>query len=273
VTLLNLLRYGPGKAGKQRKRLAKAARRADRFSDQAVWQHGDGFARRTYASYEAYVEHQRAKLAHHLPQLSDTLADDLAEFKRRFAGCGSLGEARNVICLGARLGTEVRALKELGFFAIGIDLNPGEANEHVVTGDFHALTFADGSADAVYCNALDHAFDLDRLVAEIARVLRPRGLFVADILLGFDRGYTPGDYEATIWKDPETLTAKICAGRLLQAVEQRDLGPLRLERWHQIVFRKTDDAASGHLANEGAAAPLSRPASRIGEPALATTRR
>src|SRR6185437_13488205 len=121
----------------------------------------------------------------------------------------------------------------------GIDLNPGEGNEHVVTGDFHALSFADGSADAVYCNALDHAFDLDRLSGEIARVLRPRGLFVADILLGFERGYTPGDYEATIWRDPETLIGRISAAGGLQAIESRDLGQLRLEQWHQVVFRNS----------------------------------
>src|SRR5262245_61504792 len=114
MKLLNFLRYGPGEAGKRRKRRIKAARRADRFGDKAVWQHQDGFARRAYASYEEYVEHQRAKLAHHLPQLNDTLDYDLAEFTRRFASCRLLREARIVLCLGARLGTEVRALKGLG---------------------------------------------------------------------------------------------------------------------------------------------------------------
>jgi SAM-dependent methyltransferase len=253
MKLLNLLRYGPGEAGKRRKRRIKAARRKERFSDESIWQHQGGFARRAYASYEEYAEHQRAKLAHHLPQLNDTLEDDLAEFTRRFANCALLREARNVLCLGARLGTEVRALKELGFFAVGIDLNPGNNNEHVLTGDFHALAFADSSADAVYCNALDHAFDLDRLCREIVRVLRPGGLFVANILLGFDRGYTPGDYEATIWRDPQTLIDRICAAGPLCAVESRDLGSLRMGQWQEIVFRKPEagDAAG---ASRGAAA-------------------
>jgi SAM-dependent methyltransferase len=239
MSLLNLLRYGPGRTGKQRKRAMKNERRMQRFSDDAVWRHGDDFASRVYASYDDYVTHQRAKLAHHLPQLNDTLAEDLAEFKRRFSGCAPLRDARNVLCLAARLGTEVRALKELGFFAVGIDLNPGTDNHHVVTGDFHDLAFADGSVDAIYCNALDHAFDLDRLARQVDRVLLPGGLFVADILLGFERGYTPGDYEATIWKDPEALISRIAkAAPSFAVMETRDLGSLRLERWQQIVFRK-----------------------------------
>lgn len=248
MNLMDRLRYGYGEAGKRLKRRAKAARRADRFSDETIWEQRDGFARRSYASYEAYVEHQRAKLTHHLPQLNETLADDLAEFKRRFVDCTPLREARSVLCLGARLGTEVRALKELGFFAVGIDLNPGEANQHVVTGDFHALTFADGSTDAVYCNALDHAFDLDRLSREVARVLRPGGLFVTDIALGFDRGYTPGDYEATIWRDPDTLIQRICAAAPFRAVASRDLGPMRVQPWHQVVFRKAEDGGPAEAA-------------------------
>lgn len=237
MDLMNLLRYGPGDGGKARKRQRKAQRRAERFADQAIWQSEDGFHRRAYNSYEAYVLHQRSKLAHHLPQLTDTLAEDLAEFRRRFAGCAPLREARTVLCLGARLGTEVRALKELGFFAVGVDLNPGADNAHVVTGDFHALAFADGSADAVYCNALDHAFDLDRLAREVARVLRPAGLFVVDMLLGFERGYVPGDYEATIWPDSEALVRRLCGAAGFTLLETRDLGPLRRESWYQAVLR------------------------------------
>ena len=46
-----------------------------------------------------------------------------------------------MLCLGARLGTEVRALHNLGYFAIGIDLNPGVDNPYVLMGDFHKLVF------------------------------------------------------------------------------------------------------------------------------------
>jgi hypothetical protein len=63
------------------------------------------------SQHEAYAEHQRAKLGHILGRLNETLEEDLAEFKRRFRDCSPLPEARNVLCLGARLGTEVQALR------------------------------------------------------------------------------------------------------------------------------------------------------------------
>ena len=53
-----------------------------------------------------------------------------------------LGQVRTVLCLAARIGTEVKAFLDLGCFAIGIDLNPGTDNRYVVHGDFHDLQFA-----------------------------------------------------------------------------------------------------------------------------------
>jgi len=43
------------------------------------------------------------------------------------------GEA--VLCIGARLGGEVRALTQLGALAIGVDFNPGFRNPYVLWGD------------------------------------------------------------------------------------------------------------------------------------------
>jgi SAM-dependent methyltransferase len=237
--VLNVLRYGPGLRGKARKLAAKARRRAGKFSDQSAWQQDEGFARRSYPSYQAYADHQRAKLVHILDRLNETLEEDFAEFQRRFRDCGPLREARSVLCLGARLGTEVRALRDLGLFAVGIDLNPGADNPYVLSGDFHALQFADRSVDAVYTNALDHAFDLEGIVGEVARVLRPGGLFVVDMPLGFEQGYIPGDYEALIWRDPETLVQRLCRGDRFAVVESRDLGRVRRDACHQVVLRQT----------------------------------
>ena len=49
-------------------------------------------------------------------------------------GTGGLTRLRGatVLCVGARLGGEVRAFKSLGALAIGIDLNPGTLNMDVV---------------------------------------------------------------------------------------------------------------------------------------------
>ena len=108
--------------------------------------------------------------------------------------------------LGARLGTEVRALMELGHLAVGVDLNPGAANQYVLHGDFHHLVFPDRSFSAVYTNTLDHVFDLPRLVDEIRRVLVPGGVLIADVVPGFDEGHLPGDPSIDL------LDQRRCAG-------------------------------------------------------------
>jgi SAM-dependent methyltransferase/O-antigen/teichoic acid export membrane protein len=48
--------------------------------------------------------------------------------------------------------------------------------------DFAAMSFADATFDCVYAdNSLEHAFDVDRTLAEIERVLEPGGVLVAAI--------------------------------------------------------------------------------------------
>jgi SAM-dependent methyltransferase len=143
-----------------------------------------------------------------------------------------------VLCLGARLGTEVRALHELGYFAVGIDLNPGPNNPYVLPGDFHRIVFADDSIDAVYTNALDHVFSLDRVVGEIRRVLRPGGVFLADLELGSEEGFIPGEYESAMWRDHRVLIEKIRELGRLSLEQVRDLGRTRRDEWTQVVFRK-----------------------------------
>jgi len=70
--------------------------------------------------------------------------------------------------------------------AIGIDLSPGElalARERgcqAVEGRAQALPFADGSFDTVACHLAFMLFDdVERVVAELRRVLAPGGRFVA----------------------------------------------------------------------------------------------
>jgi SAM-dependent methyltransferase len=241
--LSNIARYGFGPEGRERKQAAKARRREAGFFEDDRWQHGEAGSRRVYGSYEEYLQHQGAKLDEILPRLRETEDEDFAEFRRRFEGCPQLREARSVLCLGARVGTEVRALHALGHFAIGIDLNPGADNRYVLPGDFHDIVFPDGSIDAVYCNALDHAFALDKVMAEVRRLLQPGGLFVVDVLLGSGEGFVPGEYEAMIWRDREGFLKRIgeLGGFAMETV--RDLGRTRRDRWTQAVFRKPLSAA------------------------------
>jgi SAM-dependent methyltransferase len=246
----NIVRYGLGAEARARKRAEKLERRAAAFAS-PEWVHEGGFAARRYASYEAYLEHQASKLDKIVERRLVDEAEDLAEFRAHFEGCLALREARAVLCLAARLGTEVKALIGLGHFAVGIDLNPGPANPYVLTGDFHALVFADGSIDAVFTNSLDHAFDLDRLVGEVRRVLRPGGVFIVDTLGGFTEGFTPGAFESLHWQSTTELLGRIATAGGFASPEVRDVGLLRNLPWSQAVFRKPGHAGGGSTGADG----------------------
>jgi SAM-dependent methyltransferase len=191
----------------RRVRRRHAARRAVPAVAAALeldWENSGALQRRSYPSYELYAEHQKAKLSkrnldYYDPRFIDALQPRLAALP--------LQPASSVLCLGARSGAECKAFIALGHFAIGIDLNPGPENRYVVIGDFHALQFADASVDVVYTNALDHAFELARILAEVRRVLKPGGRFIAEVVDPARRG--PGDFEATWWSSVAAVVEEI----------------------------------------------------------------
>jgi SAM-dependent methyltransferase len=82
------------------------------------------------------------------------------------------------LCLGARMGEEVSALRDIGFDAIGIDLIPNPPL--VIEGDFHDIKFEDNYFNFVYTNSIDHGFDLEKMFKEATRVLMPSGIFLVD---------------------------------------------------------------------------------------------
>lgn len=235
--ITNIFKYGLGEAGRERKRAAKERLRQEKFESER-WKSDGDIATRQYASYKEYLEHQSAKLEKVEHRLRETEDEDFADFKDRFQGCKALSEAGSVLCLGARLGTEVRALHALNHFAVGIDLNPGENNLHVLPGDFHHIAFPDGCLDAIYTNVMDHVFDLEQVLAEIKRLLRPGGLFVADLLQGFDEGFVPGEYESTHWRNTDEFIEKLRNLSGFGIEEDREIGQRRRDTWRQVVFRK-----------------------------------
>jgi SAM-dependent methyltransferase len=233
-----------GKAGKKAR---EARRKVERFADGSRWNHGGELARRRYASYDEYLDHQSSKLAGVADQLVRNQPRDLADFLERFETCAPLREAHTVLCLGARLGTEVKALRQLGYLAVGIDLNPGADNVYVMHGDFHDLAFPTGSFDAVYTNALDHAFDLARILAEVRRVLKPGGLLVVDLCFGSEEGRLAGDFEALWWRDSQAMIDRLAALGQFDTVEARELRQVRQGRWRQAVLRKSASDTGAEL--------------------------
>lgn len=170
--------------------------------------HIAGVRRRAYADYEAYLEHQADKLRRLRERIEPSDLEYEAIVFDRFRELLGPGESplrgQSVLCLGARLGGEVRAFKRLGALAVGVDIEPGEKNPHVLHGDFHELAFPSGSFDRVFTNAIDHAFELDRFVSEAARVLKPGGLFHLELC-----AERPGRYEAIDTSDPAPVLAVV----------------------------------------------------------------
>jgi len=172
--------------------------------------HGPGLNRRKYASYEEYAAHQAAKLRTLTPEwlaaygreLRPALFDRLAALET--AGLVSWA-GKSALCLGARGGAEVAAFHGLGCFAVGIDLNPGRANRHVLTGDFHSTVFPPACLDFVYTNALDHVFTLAAIALEVRRILRPGGVFIVDAVRGSVEGKGPGEFESFAWESIDDL--------------------------------------------------------------------
>lgn len=239
---LKILRHGIGPGAKDRRKAEKARRRKEAFESD-LWEKEGSLARRRYADYDEYIEHQAHKLGNIEERLRAREQEDFDIFTERFRTCEPLAGARNVLCLAARIGTEVRALLGLGYFAVGIDLNPGKDNPYVVSGDFHALVFPDGSVDAVYTNSLDHVYDLEKVVSEIVRVLRPGGILVTDVLEGWAEGFVAGEYEATHWEKVEPFVEHLAGIGGLEVVSIRDPGRMReteklRDRVLQAVLRK-----------------------------------
>jgi SAM-dependent methyltransferase len=172
-----------------------------RFGEE--WNASGAFQNRRYKSYQSYLEHQKAKLATH------DFADYDVEFRKalrdRLAALDIEWRGLKVLCLAARIGTEVKSFLDLGCEAIGIDLNPGKDNRYVIQGDFHDLQFPAGSMDVVYTNSLDHAFDIQRIANEILKVLKPGGLLIIEAVQGRDQGIRPGFFESFFWDNIDKL--------------------------------------------------------------------
>ena len=136
------------------------------------------------------------------------------------AGMGhAIFDGAPVLCIGARLGGEVRAFKSLGALAVGVDLNPGPLNMDVVAGDMEDLPFPAKAFAFVYMNVLDHVARLDLLAAEVGRVLRPGGLFLAAVLGGGSTdAFSPDEAVTTSPKDLRRLVKTMAKHGSLQQV-------------------------------------------------------
>lgn len=159
-----------------------------------------GIRKKQYDSYDEYVDHQKSKLdklgreglREYDEQYHQALRDRLKDNTH-------INQGDSVLCLAARIGTEVKAFLDVNCFAIGIDLNPGFENKYVVYGDFHNIQFPSNSVDVLFSNSIDHVLKMEDFIDECKRVLKPSGIFIIEATKGEQQGYKFDYYEATVW--------------------------------------------------------------------------
>jgi SAM-dependent methyltransferase len=173
----------------------------------------DGILKRDYASYDEYLTHQKQKLDEMVKMKGGFSNFDIFDYRLKFYLRFRhlqklLPPDAAILCCGARQGTEVDVLQDLGFRnARGIDLNPGDGNPLVTVGDMMNLDYPDNSLDLLYTNCVDHAFDLDKLIGEHSRVLKPNGYLLYDIGINMEEG--GGAFEAISWDRTEDIVQRL----------------------------------------------------------------
>ncbi|KAI3982049.1 hypothetical protein MKX01_018955 [Papaver californicum] len=126
-----------------------------------------------YDSYEKYVQRQLDKTLN--PKLRKVWIT--RDWDRKVDTNDS-----KALCIGARVGQEVAALKRVGVpNSVGIDLVPYPPL--VMKGDFHDQPFDNSTFDFEYSNVFDHALYPSKFVREIERTLKPGGICVLHVAL------------------------------------------------------------------------------------------
>ncbi|KAG5236156.1 methyltransferase domain-containing protein [Salix suchowensis] len=141
-----------------------------------------------YTTYKTYIQRQLNKTLN--PKLRkiwttrdwDRKIQVFADFFQVLKQKNLLFNESKALCIGARVGQEVEALRRIGVSdSVGMDLVPYPPL--VVRGDFHHQPFDDGTFDFEFSNVFDHALFPDKFVGEIERTLKPGGICVLHVAL------------------------------------------------------------------------------------------
>ncbi|CAI8618876.1 unnamed protein product [Vicia faba] len=141
-----------------------------------------------YTSYETYIQRQLNKTLNPKLRKIWTTRDwnrkipVFAKFFQQLKTNNLLQQTSKALCIGARVGQEVEALRRIGVVdSIGMDLVPYPPL--VVKGDFHNQPFDNDTFDFEFSNVFDHALYPHKFVAEIERTLKPNGVCVLHVAL------------------------------------------------------------------------------------------
>ncbi|XP_023633027.1 uncharacterized protein LOC17897984 [Capsella rubella] len=192
-----------------------------------------------YTSYDYYIQRQLNKTLN--PRLRtiwmtrdwDRKIKVFSRFFQDLKHQGLLSNASKCLCIGARVGQEVEALKRVGVTdSVGMDLVPYPPL--VIKGDFHHQPFDEETFDFEFSNVFDHALYPDKFVGEIERTLRPGGLCVLYVALS-----TRSDkYSAN---DLYSVEALVRLFRRSDVVHVRNVDGFGLDT--EVVFRKKRDSS------------------------------
>jgi len=198
-----------------------------------------------------------------------------------FDGIVGAWRGTTVLDLGCGGGFMAEALARRGAAVIGVDPVAevvAAAREHALlaglaidyrVGGGEAIPLADRSVDCVVCvDVLEHVADIDRVLDEIARVLKPGGLFLFDTINrtmlavfvivhvgeGILRLLPRGTHDPAKFLKPSELAAKLvarglCVGPLV------GLGPRGLDRRLDFTFGRLPSVRimyAGHARTAGA---------------------
>lgn len=191
-------------------------------------------AHRTFTDYDEYVYKQGGKARGRREHLLAHVKQNTEGFARTFRRAASHLKPGPVLCLGARTGAESLGAVQAGFpGSVGIDLHP--VGPTVLQGDWHDLQFPDASFSNVYCNSLDHCLYLDKLAAQVRRVLVPGGRFYVMATnrqgLTVEAWQAKGGNEALYWQTSDELRDAIGALGFQTITSWRD------GKWGHYVFK------------------------------------
>ncbi|CAI0627192.1 unnamed protein product [Linum tenue] len=200
-----------------------------------------------YTSYETYIQRQLNKTQN--PKLRriwrtrdwDRKVVVFSRFFRALQSKRLLSNDSKALCVGARVGQEVEALRRVGVSdSIGIDLVPSPPL--VVKGDFHAQPFGDATFDFEFSNVFDHALYPDRFVGEIERTLKPGGVCALHVAVS----RRPDKYSAN---DLLSVAPLVNMFRGSEVVYTRKVDGFGLDT--EIVFRKKNTATATESVAKG----------------------
>jgi SAM-dependent methyltransferase len=154
-----------------------------------------------YDSYDEYLKHQSSKVDSNKklietinqPEYLSGFIQEFELFKKFLIG------KKKAICMGARNGAEVIAMRKFISDTIGIDIHPICHSSIVIKGDFNKTPFAKNLFDVVYMNCLDHSINLMTTLGEIHRILKVNGIFISRLPIRNVEPHKKKTFEACFW--------------------------------------------------------------------------